>query len=147
MRRPADGAESGLHRQSVDRFRFRVPFSSDEHFDDLRVGEKLPKVAELRVHHQFVPVEHLLRAVREQPRRCLEPDRSVVRRKRRLQNLPVLQAVLADVELDRGHLHFARQMFDAPFSAFERLEKHETSGDYYYSVAHRQFCHLRSCFW
>ena len=59
----------------------------------------------------------------------------MVRRKRRLQNLPVLQAVFSDLELDRGDLHFARQMFDAPFSAFERLEKHEKSGDYYYSVA------------
>ena len=61
MRRPADRAESGLHRQSFDRLRFRRPFTSDEYFDDLRVGQKLQKDAELRVYHQFVLFEHLFR--------------------------------------------------------------------------------------
>jgi hypothetical protein len=65
MRRPADRAESGLHRKSFDCLRFRRAFSSDEYFDDLRIGKKLQKIAELRVYHQFMLFEHLFRPICE----------------------------------------------------------------------------------
>ena len=65
MRRPANRAKSGLHRQSFNRLRFRRIIRSDEHFDDLRVGQKLQKIAELRVYHQFMLFEHLFRPICE----------------------------------------------------------------------------------
>ena len=65
MRRPSNRAESSLHRKSFNRFRFRRAFSSNEHFDNLRVVEKLQKESELRIYHQSLPLQHLFRPFRK----------------------------------------------------------------------------------
>ena len=65
MRRSSNRAESSLHRKSVNRFCVRRSISSNEHFNDSRVMEKLQEIPKLRIYHQSLPVKHLFRRFRE----------------------------------------------------------------------------------